>query len=247
MKKRNTGERLLSIIGLGTIFIVFQCFAAAPVTHIYFAEKYMSICKPQYTKKERATFKRGTLWPDIRYIAKISRTKTHAKDVKLEDIIKCKDPFTAGKLFHAFLDEQRVKILEKSKVNELLHMLPITEKMRVHFLKVVEDEICYKDIDAKETIAALKTVDKAEIDKGVVMHTARAWHRHLSTYLKQSPTKLFEERIKQKKGYLHFRPELIEKMNHFVKEFAKNKKVIAYWSKLDTELTKMFNGFQKGV
>ncbi len=214
-------------------------FAAAPATHVFFAERYIKECKPSYTKKERQAFIRGTLFPDIRYLAHIPRNKTHSAKIKLKQIIEQKDPFIAGKLFHSFVDEQRQRIVQREKIHNTLSFFP--EKIRHQLLKIIEDELCYHAIDRANVLEALKTHDAIEKKQGVPFYTVKTWHRHLATYLQQVPTALFNERARQKKGYLMIPAALIAQWSGFVTDHAKNKKVKAYFVTLTAEFDKIFN------
>lgn len=214
-------------------------FGAAPVTHIYFAELYMDICKPAYTKKERESFMRGTLFPDIRYLARIPRKKTHVYGLTLEDVINTKDAFTAGKLFHSFVDEQREKITEREKIYELVKSIP--KKAQHHFIKGVEDELCYKNIDVKFALHSLKEIDLREKESEIPYYTVRAWHRHLKNYLQQSPLQLFQERSRKKQRYLLLSAEEVAQTALALDAFSHNKKLINYFEKLTTAFKKMFN------
>ena len=91
------------------ILYVTSLQAAAPVFHVLCAEWYLSRCKITYTRKQKEAFLRGTLFPDIRYIAAFPRSVTHRKNITLNTIISTENPFTAGLLFHTYVDEQREK------------------------------------------------------------------------------------------------------------------------------------------
>ena len=148
-------------------------FAATPATHVFFAERYIKCCKPGYTQKEHDAFIRGTLFPDIRYLAHIPRNKTHTNKLKLDDIVKQKNPFIAGKLFHSFVDEQRQRVVRKEKIHSVL-LAHVPEKIGHQLLKVVEDELCYHAIERSSTLNALKTYDETE--KNRVCHFIPSKH-----------------------------------------------------------------------
>lgn len=226
------------------IFFNSLSFAAAPATHVFFAELYLNTCKPSYTQKEREAFIRGTLFPDIRYLAHIPRSKTHAYKLKLEDISNQKNPFIAGKLFHSFVDEQRQNIVKREKI--LAAVAPyVPERVGHQLLKLVEDELCYHAIDSKEALNALKTYDETEKKQGVPFATIKVWHRHLTTYLKQSPIALFNERKEKKKGYLFIPAPMIARYSIIMSELAKNQKIRAYFSVLTKEFDTLFNCSKK--
>lgn len=225
---------------LNSIFILLlgsSIYAAGPVTHIYLAERYFKLCKPEYTKEQRAAFKRGTLRPDVRKLARIPRTKTHVKDVQLKDILTTQDPFVAGQLFHSYVDEQRIIIIQKEKVNDALSLIP--QKYLVNFLKVLEDELAYKKIDVNETLNAIKSGNSKEDRYGIPYPTVKAYNRDLLQYLKQSPLVLFNDRAKNGKSYQGFSAFQIAHLALAMTEFIKNKKITQYFETLESEFDKM--------
>lgn len=226
------------LTSLTIVTLQMALYAAAPITHIYFAEQFIKKCKKEYTQKEKESFMRGTLWPDIRRLARIPRTKTHDKDVKLHDIIDAKDPFTAGRLLHCFVDEQRERITIREKVYDLISMVPKNHQSK--FLKGVEDEILYADINVKESLAALKEYDKAERKGGIAQYDVRAWHKHLTTYLKQSPSDFLHERVRQKRGVLNFSALQVSMSSQLLDDFSKNKKMVTYVKTMTKEINALF-------
>ena len=113
------------------------------------------------SEEYRGAFIRGTLFPDIRYFANISRESTHDKNVTLEDIASCKDAFDAGKKFHAFVDEL-VDKQENLKNNEnnkrigtkiITRHAPVLKKYIVMLLKFAEDDIIFTKNDRCADVA----------------------------------------------------------------------------------------------
>ena len=76
-------------------------------------------------------------------------------------------------------------------------------------------------------------------------YTIKAWHRHLTTYLQQSPTALFTERARQNKGYFSIPAPIIARASILVEDLAKNKKIRAYFTTLTTEFDTMFTRKKK--
>jgi hypothetical protein len=208
------------------IFFITTAFAAAPVVHIYCAELYFKHCKPTYTAKEKAAFIRGTLFPDIRYVARIPRTQTHSKNVLLKDVQALKDPFLAGKLFHSYVDEQREKIAKKERIYE---HITVDKKHKSRFVKAVEDELCFDKIDAKKAIAALKEFDSHENKAGIPVFIVMGWHRVLQDYLKQSPMALMKKKAKTKSGYFNMTPAMVREASTQMEKYCKDKKVKNYF------------------
>ncbi len=226
---------LIAEVLLGAFFYSCTVFAASQATHVYFAQLYLRICKPTYTQKERDAFIRGTLFPDIRYIAKITREKTHTQNVRLQDIIKAKNPYDEGKELHCFVDEKREEITTRMNMYALLKDIP--KGARTHFLKIVEDEILYKDIDIPQARHALKIVPKKEA-KAIDPFMVKSWHQLLDYYLQQSPSLFFK---KKNDLVTRFAGPAIEHWNLKIADYAKNKKIVEYVTTLKNEFEKMFN------
>ena len=234
-------KKLVLLLVLTSITLQSKLFCAAPATHVFFAEHYMNRCKQKYTQKERAAFLRGTLFPDIRYLAHIPRSKTHASHVTLKDVIQQRNPFIAGKLFHSFLDNYRYELVKKENVASVLKPYDYNEKTAHMLLKVIEDEVCYHALDREGILEALKSYDETEKKQGVPFYTIKGWHRHLTTYLKQQPSALFAQRIQQKKGYFLIPAPFLKQVQKTIATLATNKKIIAYFNLLTKEIHALFD------
>jgi hypothetical protein len=73
---------------------------AAPVSHVVYALEYLKM-HPEYDKYK---FLRGTVFPDIRYVANIERPMTHPVGVTLDLVDAEADSWRAGFLFHNWVD-----------------------------------------------------------------------------------------------------------------------------------------------
>lgn len=202
--------------------------AAAPVVHAHCAELYFRYCRPDYSQQQRDAFLRGTLFPDIRYIAKIPRSRTHEKQVSLSKIMKTKNPFTAGLLFHSYVDKQREAIAQQQKIYE--HLTDVPQKQKGRFLKTVEDELCYHALNSHRVRQALLRYDSEEAGYGVSFIKRMAWHRILRNYLRQSPLQLFERKASVKSGYFSMSPEMVRKASVLIKKYKADKKVTDYFA-----------------
>lgn len=89
-----TAKSLMKILKLFCFLICFLFIsleAAAPNTHVYFAQQWIDI--HQMPEEDQNAFIIGTLFPDIRYLGTISRDKTHEKGVTPEKILVRKTLF----------------------------------------------------------------------------------------------------------------------------------------------------------
>ena len=223
-------------------------FTAAPVVHVCLAELYLKQCQPTYTKKDKEAFIIGTLFPDIRYLARIDRKKTHSEGVTLKNVMQADNPFTAGKLFHSYVDEQRRKIALKENIWDHLKNIPAnmpgysgasSKFSKDSFLKIIEDELCYTTLDAHHTITTLKSYHKEEEKFRIPYYTIRAWHRNLRSYFRQSPLALLKERIRTKRGYFGWSPARVKECYNLMQSYTQDEKVISYVKKLRASFERM--------
>ena len=135
---------------------ITQLDGASQLTHAYLAKKWLAL-NPK-SEEYRGAFIRGTLFPDIRYFANLSRELTHEKNVTLKEISSCQDPFEAGKKFHAFVDESRELMVKKAKIKRTATKIvnkktPLFKKYVTMLLKFAEDEIIFTMNDQCTDIA----------------------------------------------------------------------------------------------
>ncbi len=209
-------------------FLLIPCqsslHAAAPVVHAYCAQQFFKT--RYYTPLEQQLFMIGTLFPDIRYLARIPRTRTHRKRVTLQEIRATRDPFEAGLLFHSYVDEQRERIAQREKAYDVLAFVPKGSKG--HFLKAVEDELCYDRLDVPSAISAMNTYARNERSYKISSLYIHLWHFIIRNYLKQSPGKLFKEAARKKRGYAIMKPATVARMSSLLESYAQNERIKKY-------------------
>lgn len=198
--------------------------AAAPVVHAYCAQLYFKT--KQYTPREQELFMIGTLFPDIRYLAHIPRTRTHRKQVTLQEIRATKDPFEAGLLFHSYVDEQRERIAQREKVYDVLAFVPKGSKG--HFLKAVEDELCYDRLDVPSVLRAMNSYARNERNYKISSLYIHLWHFIIRNYLKQSPGKLFKECARKKRSYATMKPAVVGRLSVLIENYAQDERIKKY-------------------
>jgi hypothetical protein len=109
---------------------------AGSITHIVLAEQMLQRYEKNAQKK---AFILGNLFPDIRYLGDIERTKTHQEGVSFADVLSESNAFTSGMLFHSFVDEKRERIVQETGIYDVL-----PEKYLVSVaLKISEDVAFY--------------------------------------------------------------------------------------------------------
>jgi hypothetical protein len=175
--------------------------AAGPITHVVLAERYF-IYQAAFSG-ERDEFLRGTLFPDIRYIAQIARSDTHEKGVPLASI-KTQTPFIAGEKFHAYVDEERERFAASSGISRHIafrYRIPRVELDT--FLKLVEDEILYSGFDEGSISPALFHVSSEEHSGPIPFAQVIKYHFFLSAYFSVPPHQTLDNLIALKKGFFN--------------------------------------------
>ena len=123
---------------LWILLLPFSLFAAGPMTHLYFAEKWAEQ-NPIATQEALRDFVLGNLFPDIRYVANIPREWTHAEVYSIEEVGASRTPFEGGMKLHAFVDIVREKFVEKTGI--YAYVIPYAEGHPATLLKFIEEEI----------------------------------------------------------------------------------------------------------
>ena len=169
--------------------------AAAPATHLLFAQRWLE----HDTTSERDTLIVGTFFPDIRYLGTIPRKATHEKGLTIKKIKETTSAFKKGMRLHAYLDEEREFFIEVCSIFD--HLKAIPKNVRVLFLKVLEDEILWDQIDSQAALRSLSTVYPEQLEL-VDEETATAWHASLRDYFEHCPSLFFQKLANEQKGFL---------------------------------------------
>lgn len=211
--------------------------AAAPATHIYFAQLWMDLNGIDQLEEQNALIA-GTLFPDIRYLGTISRASTHEKGITTEKIRHSSNMFKAGMRVHAYLDIEREKVVKYTKISS--HLSSIPKHLRVLFLKTLEDEILWDNIDCQQAQQALIAVYPEELDEGVSEKTANEWHETMIDYLNQKPSEFLRERALKGKGFLNADRDTIEEWSRLMPVYAKKSVFLNYMDELISTMTLKF-------
>ena len=149
---------------------------AAPVAHIFCA---LALLQSGALKvKSEKDFIIGTSFPDIRYLAKLSRKDTHTHPITWQQVKNAKTDFQAGMLFHALVDDSRIKQIEI--VGEP-HM-PYVPVMKTYILKLFEDILLYDRVKNWSVILSYFDDILPEELAYVTEDQAREWHKFIQRY-----------------------------------------------------------------
>lgn len=128
----------------------------------------------------------GNIYPDIRYFTGISRAKTHAENVTIDQVIKEKDSFKKGCLLHSFVDVLREKLVEKLHVYDMLE--PHDRGYKAQLLKFIEDEYLFARCLTAYFVQINAAPIKQEYQYNLQLYDLQKWHLFISGYLTMRPS-----------------------------------------------------------
>jgi hypothetical protein len=154
---------------------------AAPITHIYFAQKYLLF---NDRIEEPQEFYVGTSFPDIRYLGIIERETTHFKVSSFSSEVD-KDDFKSGQRLHCWIDDVRNDYLAQTDVYELLP----DSRWITQAVKFYEDQVCFEKVSNwKEIIQYFSNVMEKEIEFNLHKSDVKLWHDSLQRYFSEKPS-----------------------------------------------------------
>src|SRR5437879_5644374 len=136
------------------------------LAHIVYGLDFLELRRPEL---ERGAFLRGVIFPDIRYLGVIDRSKTHY-GVALGVVLNEPNSWRTGYLHHNWLD---------GVWNDFFHHFgldDVRDAITLQALKLLEDELLYEEIPEREEIAAsLAEVDQQALNFGIPPETIVRW------------------------------------------------------------------------
>ncbi|HSX02294.1 MAG TPA: hypothetical protein VLI05_03175 [Candidatus Saccharimonadia bacterium] len=141
----------------------------SPIAHLAYGQR-LTVRRPELAAE---VFARGTIFPDIRYLAQIDRAVTHQEhQVELGQVLAEPNAWRAGYLFHNWLDdawnEQMAQHgLEEHNANHALTWAA---------LKVLEERLARSQIrEANQLAESLVVVDDEAVAFGVAAPVVKRW------------------------------------------------------------------------
>jgi hypothetical protein len=235
----------MSNIPLYTLCFVFftmmdSLSAAAPLTHLYFANKWQEIVY-SFEGEDQTAFHLGNLFPDIRYLGEVSREMTHEANVTLESIFSSPSPFVAGTRLHAFVDEEREALVVKWKIYDII--IDWAEGQQATLLKLIEDEILFHHVDLTIIRQEMDRILEEELATGSTYSTVQKWHAFLKQYLSLPPSQLLAQLAQQKRGYFQIPPETICHWSQILPYLAQKTELLDYVDQLSKKFSEQFDSF----
>jgi hypothetical protein len=174
-------------------FLLFtvHAFAAAPIVHIFLAQEFAK--KHPQTSVE--AFYRGSVFPDIRYIAHVPRAVTHENNVSIALVLEAKTSFHAGCLFHSYVDDERANIVEQWHIAEhLVKTYHLPQRHLDTFIKYVEDALLTEKLKDPLDTHFLTSFGKEELKPFLTKPLLKKWYALLLHYCSQPLEASFMER-----------------------------------------------------
>lgn len=211
---------LLCLLGFSTL-----SHASGPIMHAYLGLKWLEKYGTEYTQSQKRDFILGTLFPDIRYLGTIPRSKTHIETNSLQEVKAAKTAFEQGMRFHNYVDITRSRFLNKHAINQEIKKLPA--KHRGIFVKLIEDQIAFSKADWETIKGYLAEITKDE-EKYVDLSTITKWHVGLTFYFSAPPSTLLSQMSIFNQDVLMIDAATIALWGETVKEYGENKDFQSY-------------------
>src|SRR4030042_2807841 len=201
---------------------------AAPITHMVLTEK---VFDKFFSDKKRKDFYIGTVFSDIGYLEVVDRQSTHfpLQELKLEDVKKEQNSFTAGLKFHSLVDDIRERFIESKNLYSLIP----ESKYKTQILKLLEDELYYDKISNwDEFIKFLEDILPEERSFNIKEDDIKKWHNILQNYFSRKPDKQVRKGLAKELNFseegqneivnLVEQTRLNEKIGQIIEEFHNN-------------------------
>lgn len=154
---------------------------AAPIAHIFLA--VAMVAGPFKGLFDEREFIIGTMFPDIDKLGVIVRAESHFCTPTLVDIVRAKNSFEAGVLFHLYVDKEREKYVVNKKLYELISLF----MFKTQVLKIAEDEILVlSGFDVTPYIPYFDTTVAGErtFSSKITQEHLKQWHTFVQKYCK---------------------------------------------------------------
>lgn len=176
----------------------------SPTAHVYYGQAYLT----RHLSHDPGAFLRGTVFPDIRYLAEIERSRTHLMGVSLNDVQAEIDPWQAGRLFHCWLDEAWADYFGQWGLDRYDH----SNDHKLRALKLMEDDQLQrllKDDEVKRLAEAVQGDDQQALAYGVTVEEVGRWNGLVAGLLMEKDSLKARERLLAE---LHLTPEQIRRL-----------------------------------
>ncbi len=188
-----------------------------PISHVALTER---IYQRYFKDKDRKAFYIGVCFPDIRRNAGIKRSKTHLRGLNLENI-KREKSFNAGFKIHCLIDEISEKYFKRNNIYNICSK----GMYKVHSIKIVQDRICYDEINNwDEYIYYLDTILDEELEFVPQRNILEDWHLTLQQYFSKKPNEFSINKLFRRVCYSK---EDCDEINRLISLIEKDEKILS--------------------
>lgn len=234
-------KRVRFILGIFFMLISIcgSAFAAGQGMHALLAERWMKAQNWNYNSKQKQDLIAGTLFPDIRYLGALTREETHGPNVTKKDICEKKEePFEAGRRLHVWVDELRENFAERWGIYEKLPKS--VYKRRATFLKLLEDEIIWSDLNRLLIIRALDNFEPKEEKFKVEASILKQWQFLLLGYIQVPPAQTLYILSQAGKEFFNVPKEEVAQWSKLIPELKDKDEIRRYVHELLAYLNEKF-------
>ena len=157
---------------------------ASQITHVTYGQLVLDRFLKQKKNLDLRDFFIGTLFPDIRYRAKLEKVKTHvaveSPDLLMDDKLSS---FQTGLYVHCLIDFERERVVKKLGFYNYFPLDVFTS----YAMKFIEDELTYRRFADWEEIKSHLDYIVGEEREYTAEKIIRDWHRGLQSYFFKPP------------------------------------------------------------
>lgn len=218
--------------------------AAAPLTYLVLAEKFLTHCSADESQK--TAFLLGTLFPNIGSIATIPTEnphgkQTHQKGIDLKRVLMSPSPFVAGMRLHALIDEIRENLQIKWKISSWIAEFEALDPSTL--LTLIEDEILFDELNTDMFSSFLDVIAEEELMGGLPSETIKNWHAFVKSYTANKPSKTLVELSQKGSTLLRMTPTVLRSWGQLLPWFSAQEPLKNYVHELQMHFSFLLKSF----
>lgn len=158
---------------------------ASQITHVTYGQLVLDKFLKGRKDLSPRDFFIGTLFPDIRYRAKLTKDKTHVSINRIDDLRTMQTSFGVGLHIHCLIDAERERVVKKLGFYNIFPLDVFTS----YAMKFVEDEFTYRRFADWERVKGYLNYIVDEEKMFTPEEVVRDWHRGLQGYFSEPPSR----------------------------------------------------------
>lgn len=156
---------------------------ASQITHVTYGQLVLDKFLKGRRDLNLRDFFIGTLFPDIRYRAKLTKDKTHVLVSKVDELKGAQTSFELGLRVHCLIDAERERAVKKLGFYNIFPLDVFTS----YAMKFVEDEFTYRRFTDWERVKRYLDYVADEERNYTSEKIIKEWHRGLQDYFSEPP------------------------------------------------------------